>query len=316
MTRFTAAIIAIALTAGCTNGVADDFSKVLPDDRVKINMPIDDAGGLRSNVGDTAEYYSFTAQVTHDVNTLIGQVLDTVEYVADFDPTWSDDQENTAVWGPWDDGGLEAYMAVAYDEGADTYTWALEYRNVGETDEDWVTVFAGDVAEGATDEVGAGRLAIDFDAFEQFADEDDDDITGVFYVEYDVTEDTTSAYAGFEGFSENGSEVTDIAYFYDQEHNEGGMMDLVYWADLTGNEVQEANIVRSRWHKEGDGRSDVYITDGDFGALVYSATECWKQDHAVVFYENNADLVTNGDVGMCTFAEPDWNDSDDAPVGR
>ena len=312
MTRLTAAIAAIALASGCSKGVANDFSSVLPDDRVKINMPIDDAGGLRSNVGDTAEYYQFTAQVTTDVNALIGTVLDGVAYIADFEPTASDD--STSVWGPWEDDGIEGYMAMNYEEAEDTYTWALEFRNAGETDDDWVTVYVGNIEEGATDEVSAGQFAIDFDAFSEFAVEDGDELTGTFYVEYDVNEATTSAYVGFEDFSENGSETTDIGYFYDQEHDEGGMMDLVFWADITENEVQEAHIVRTRWHKEGDGRSDVYITDGDFGPLVYQATECWKRDHAVTFYEDNANFVSDGDEGMCTFGEPDWNDSEDAPA--
>ena len=313
MPRLSIALAVLALASGCTPVSAEDFSNILPDDRLKINLPTDDTTGLRSNLGDVSEYYLFTAQVTTDVNGLIGQVLDAVEYITEFDPTWGDEEENTAVWGPWTDQGVEGYLAVHYEEAADTYDWGRDLPTVGETDDDWVTVFAGDVGAGATDTTGSGRMAIDFDAFSDF-DTEGDDVTGVFYVEYDVTDETTTAHAGFEGFSENGGEATDVAYFYDQEHDEGGLMDLVFWADVTGNEVQEAHIERSRWHKAGDGRADGYITEGDFGALVYQATECWKQDHAVTFYEDNANLVTHGDEESCTFSEPAWNDSDDAPA--
>ncbi len=313
--RYTAAIVAIALASGCTAGTADDFSNVLPDERILINLPVDDTAGLRSEVGDTAEYYLFTAQVTRDVNGLIGDVLDAVEHISGFDPTWSDDEDNTAVWGPWEDNGVDGMMAIHYDEAADTYEWSLNFKETGADEEAWETIFAGNVYEGATDETGAGALAINFDALSAIDDEEVD-VTGVFYVEYDVTEEGTDATAGWDSFSEDGSEVTDIAYFYSQEHGEGGMMDLVYWADITGNDVQEAHIVRSRWHKEGDGRSDVYVTDGDFGALVYNATECWQPNHSVTFYEENASFTTSGDEEMCTFAEPDWNESDDAPAAR
>jgi hypothetical protein len=283
----------------------------LPDERLKINLPVGDTSGLRTDVGDTSEYFLFTAQVTSEVNGLMGQVLDAVDAITDFEPTWADDGERTALWGPWTEDGVEAVLAVHQDPSEDTYAWGLDLRSEGEGDEDWITVFAGEVEAGATEVESAGRLAIDFEAL---SDIDGEDITGVFYVEYDLTEEGTSASAGFEAFSEDGGDETDVAYFYDQEHDEGGMMDLVFLDDVTGNDVPEVHIVRSRWHKEGDGRADGYVTEGDFGALVYQATECWKQDHAVTFYEDNASLISHGDVSDCTFSEPDWNDSDEAPA--
>jgi hypothetical protein len=306
MTRMPTCLVTLALLSGCGPSSPHDFSKVLPDARLKINLPVTDTSGLRTDVGDTSEYFLFTAQVTTEVNGLIGQVLDTVEAITDFEPTWADESENTAVWGPWEEENVETVLAVRQDALDGSYAWGLDLRNEGEGDGDWVTVFTGQIDPGATEIESAGRLAIDFDALSTF---DSESITGVFAVEYDVTDETTSASAAFEGFSEDGGDETDVAYVYDQEHGEGGMMDLAFLQDVTGNEIAEVHIVRSRWHKEGDGRADAYVTEGDFGALVYRATECWKQDHAVTFYEDNADLISRGDEADCTFAESDWNDA-------
>ena len=74
--------------------------------------------------------------------------------------------------------------------------------------------------------------------------------------------------------------------------------------------LPETHIIRTRWNPAGAGRADAYLTEGDLGALVYNATECWDESATVVFYEENFQFLRNGDESACAFSEPSWNESD------
>jgi hypothetical protein len=298
--------------AACTAGPGSDYGDVLPDDRLLITLP-SDQGAARSAAGERSEYYTLTADVTHDINTLIGDVLAGIGGITEFEPTWLDENADTALWGPWEDDGVNGRLWIQrHDDGS--HTWALDAKSSADGDDAYLPVFAGEVHAGGDSLSSSGRFAIDFSAI-YAVNPTGDDIQGGFYVEYGIDGAVVNSTAVFEDFAEDGGPAADAAYVYAQDEA-GGSMDLAIVADATGNTVPETHLVRTRWQSDGQGRADVYLTDGDLGPLVYTATECWADDQSVVFFEENYGLTTSGDLGMCVFGEPEWNESEEAPVAR
>jgi len=299
------ALLAIAtVTAGCDDGAEapPDYAWVLPDDRIKVDMP--DAEARRS-AGDPSEYRRDTKDITRDVNGFIDEVLTTIDHITEFEPTWAEDTEDKAIWGPWNDGANDGMLYVQHFED-DHYEWALLIRPTGGSDDDWVAFIGGEVDPGATETTGSGRFAVDFDAVKVI--DPASEPGGAFYSDYDVRSTGVEAEAGFDGFTERaGDPPVDAGYRYRQD-GDGGEMDVAYLADIAEGGDLETVILRSRWVSTGEGRGDAYITGGDFGPLVYTGTECWNRSGIVTFEENNADFQTSGDEATCVFAEPEWND--------
>lgn len=293
----------ILFTVACEEPAPRDFGSVLPGDEILVDLP--QTQPLRE-AGDPSEFQAVTEQAATDVNTLIRDVLDGIGNITSFDPTYADDVADEALWGPWSDGGVDGMLFVKYFDDDGHYEWALQARLTGQGDEDWIPIVAGHVDDGATADTGSGWFALDLDAIASL--DPNEPARGVFVSRYDVTVDHVEASAAFQGFSEDGGVTsTDLAYDYAQDA-EGGRMDLAFLADITGNDVMETYILRTRWASDGAGRGDAYVTGGDLGVLVYSATECWGVSGVVDFHENNADLSRSGDEALCVFDEPEWND--------
>jgi len=308
--------LGLLLAAGCTpqdsQPNADDFAAALPDSRILVNMPV----SANRAVGDTAESYMTAAQVTTDVNGLISEVLESVDRITDFDPTWSG-ENNEFFWGPWNDGGLDpnqTALYVEYDEVANVYGWAIVQRPKDSTsDDDWVGVIGGESIPGATEDEFSGSFGIDYDAIAALNPASTE--AGVFYSAYEVSPTGVVAEAGFEGFTDDSSnpERIDAGYRYGQDLDGNGYMDLGYLADIGEDGSQDETIVlRARWLADGQGRGDTVVFGGDLDPLAYQGTECWGTDYSVVYEENNFDMVMDGDESLCAFAEPEWND--DAPA--
>jgi hypothetical protein len=300
MTRITAPLIALfALACVPEQQDAADYSWVLPGDELLVSMPT----GQRS-AGDDSQYRADTEQVATDVNSLITDVLDTISAIAEFEPTLADDDKNKAVWGPWSDNGTDGMMFVKeFDDGH--YEWALLGRPTGSGDEDWAALVAGRVEEGVTEDTGRGEFAFDVNVLAAL--DPNEDGTGVFAVHYEVRTDRTDVEAAFEGITGDNGELVDAGYRYGDDAD-GGFMDFAYETDTTGSGLAETVILRSRWMADGAGRGDAYVTGGDYGPLVYQASECWNVAGVVVFDENNAELSTSGDVADCAYAEAQWNE--------
>ena len=298
--------LSLVLFVGCAAPL-EDRSDLLPDDRLMINLPMDFGATARTSVGDTAEYYQVTAQLTLDVNTVVGEALAAVDHITSFAPTWSSETDDLVLWGPWEDAGVHGRLWMqGHEDGS--HTWAIEAKQVSEPDESFVAVFAGEIEPGADEVHSAGRFAMDFTALASF--EADPEVTqGEFFVIYSLSADSMEATAGFANIVDDEAQEGSAVVTYGQEHGLGGWMDLILAADATGNDVPESHIVRTRWEGTGAGRADAYLTGGDLGELVYSATECWDPAHDVVFYEENYTMTQNGEMGLCVFDEPEWNDA-------
>lgn len=305
MTRtLTATALTLSLFA-CTMP-ASEYASLLPDDRLLVDMPVN-VSTARSNTGDRSEYQALTAEVTVDLNTVIGDVLESIDYVTSFDPTWTDDYRR-ALWGPWEDDGLNGRMWVEENEDG-SYAWALEGKAVDDGEDAWIPLVAGEIDAGASEEASSGRFVFDFGAITPLATVEDI-ASGTFYVDYAVDGRVVDAEAAFVDFVGTNGETADAAYAYGSDRAGAGYMDLAVLTQAVGGPDPEVHLIRSRWNPMGEGRSDVYLTEGDLGPLVYNLTECWDDTGSVVFYEDNYEFERSGDEGDCAFTEPEFNETE------
>lgn len=305
------AIAGLALTfaAGCEpiedGPDASAYTNVLPDQRILVNMPTDD--GARA-IGETADSYIWTRNATQHVNGLIGFVLTTVDTITDFQPTYANDQ-NQYMWGPWNDGGLDPVQTalwVEHDVDADVYGWAIVQRPVDSTsDEDWVPVVAGEAIPGESDEYSSGTFAIDFDAIASLNPAET--TVGVFATTYSITADGVTAEAAFQDFADDGQELHDALYRYEQDSTGAGFMDLGLTEDFEEGTEQETIVLRTRWMADGQGRGDMVVFGGDLGPFVLAGSQCWDGAYDSVYEVNNL-FLEEGDESLCAFEAAEWND--------
>lgn len=313
MNKLTPLALAAALLvigAGCEPADTDSpdasaFASVLPDQRVKVNMPMDD--GARA-IGQTADSYIWTRNATQQVNGLIGFVLGTVDTITDFEPTFSND-DNEYFWGPWNDGGLdpnETALYVRHDEAANTYGWAIVQRPKDSTSEDdWTPVVLGEAIPGETSDTGSGTFAIDFDAIAELNPAETR--LGTFATSYTLDGDTVSAEAAFVDFGDAGQELHNALYVYEQDLTGAGSMDLALTEDFEEGTEQEAIVLRTRWMADGQGRGDMVVFGGDLEPFVLAGSQCWDSTFDATYEVNNL-FMEEGDETTCAFEAAEFND--------
>ncbi len=321
---FVVSAISLTIGVGCEpapveSDVPDSYRSVLPDDRVKVQLDTDYSGSR--DLGQLADAYVQTAQITNDVNGFIGGVLDHVDNATDYPPAWTSTEEATAVWGPYGDDTdpSEVALMVGYDEATDIYTWVIALRERGSIEwDDFEPFVVGQVEENATEEDSNGWFYLDFDVVA--AHGMGDGAQGRFVTEYDVNPDgSAEAAAGFEDFVPQGEDQAINAFYkYSNAADGSGAMDLVYEGDVDGDptSAKETHAVRTRWMADGSGRGDAGVGGGDLGDFVGWQSECWGAgpDFGRTFYANNWDMESiEGDREACVFTDEDFSDDADVP---
>jgi hypothetical protein len=305
----TAAVLATtALTAcGPMDGDPSSYADVLPDSRLEVNLPVE-LDGARTK--DWSEAYLFTARVTSDVNSFVGGMLTSVNAVTELPASWSSEEDNTAVWGPFADAldPVETLLVVQYMPATDEYEWAISQRpkELSHDESAWVGLILGHVDAGATEADSSGWMIIDFTAANQL--DPNQTATGSFGVVYDIDPDGVTAEAGFEDFSDGG-EVMDAYYRYGQVVDGEGYMDLVWTEDVhEGPAGDETLALRSRWLPTGEGRADAVVFDGDLSEPG-TLTDCWDEAFEVSYYsESWSSDQDRGEQSACAFDEAEWNE--------
>jgi len=296
---------ATLLITGCGSTLGDDLADVLPDDRIAINMPVENAAAKTTGAEKQwSDLYLLTAEVTEDVNGLITVVLYTVSTIArELEPTTVDEETQTATWGPWGGEGLEPtkgqLVVQQLDDG--TYTWAIQMWP--KNDESALAdVVSGTVDAGATRDDNSGRFDIDFTAIHDM--DPTEELTGLFTVDYALDETGAHADVFFTDFGDS----INAAYFFDQHHSGGGHMDLAVVGDFEDEgSLEERLTVRSRWAADGTGRSDAYAQDGDLGDFVGERTECWDTNFNMVYRTDNYSQAPDiGTEEECSFDLADF----------
>jgi hypothetical protein len=287
---------------------------VIPhDDQLLINMPIaSEAAKSPDDPTDWALYYEETRSVTTSVNGVISTVLGlTWTVVSTQTPTWTDESETTAMWGPYKGkSGLDPVSTGVYVQANEdgTYSWSVfQVPNGGTVEADSVAIVTGQVDEGATRDAASGTLAIDFDAYNAL--DPAANLVGKFATEYAYDENGASALVTTENYGDENGRKYDAAYDYDETWGGEGEMDLAYLADLNLSGTDEVVTLKSRWLADGQGRGDAQVLGGDLAVDTVTANECWGTDFLTAFWTDSIDLYEDvGTESVCAFATASYAD--------
>jgi hypothetical protein len=302
-----ASLTAVALVTGvgCRPAdEADEFRNAVPrEETVKMSVP-QQAGGQALVVevqaqaleqGKTADFLQLTRAVSGVVNGGGGFVLALVKTIVHFPPTTVDAM--SATWGPWmDRNDPVAWRLTVTKVGEHKYEYRLDGRDKTMATASFTTVLSGvhtaavDAAGLPIEGFGSGSFVLDWDARNTLPAaprpplDNQPDVGKAIYT-YARLSDTAdvSVDAQFRQVKDNDhpGQRVDADYRYRQTPGAGGSMEFVHAAPRTATSQAAIWAVKSRWTKEGAGRSDVKARGGDIPAgTEATASECWDASYA------------------------------------
>ncbi|MBU1243040.1 hypothetical protein KKD52_13560 [Myxococcota bacterium] len=289
---FTLALIASLWGCQQENTVSEKFLQAAPKSyMVRLVVP-----GNEKNLkalGDVAESYRTTVQVTRDVNTAVLNWLLWVETIVKYPASEWDDTSST--WGPWEpDDGLSSvlYRFRMWLNTDDSFDYAFEIRPKNDAGAAFVPVYTGHVNPGGLPTLNAGTMTFDFDAAAQY--DYAVDSAGTISVAYDYIAGQKDIAVTFDRWKEHAASLPVTAnYHYIASAAGDGHFDFETWADVHAGTEEAAQYpgiehwtLRSRWTPDGDGRTDVLVTGEDLtaqGVEDFRQSECWDDAFTSTF---------------------------------
>jgi hypothetical protein len=317
----TSLLIASLTAVGCIQEKGPNIGDALPrGEDVRVKLPDSSAylngddmsgeiGSVRAEeLGQLAEYYVVTRNITRGLNFSVGWVLLTVHVVVQYPPTTV--QGNVYTWGPHSDALDPAEWKLVVTEVAvdEHYTWQLEGRDKTTPGSPFVALITGEAFPGAEPHRGRGSFMIDFDAAEQANPVDNAGARGTVSVEYDLenrdgSQATVDMIIDTVEPDENGfDQDVHFTYHYGEYQDTSGDFSFGIHADLGEGDLFEDAEIASKWAVTGAGRADIALTGGDLGAVSVTATECWDTSFRRVYYGDSQQWEpTEGSEADCAF---------------
>jgi len=298
-TSLLAAACATSLIACIKQDEApSEIKRAIPTaDQVKIKLP----QSANKAVGDVAEWYVATRNVTRTFNGGAGWVLVLVHTIVQFPVTSVNG--DTYTWGPWSDALDPAeYKLDVTAVGDGTYTYQLSGRSKTQAGSAFEVIIDGKADPRPGDLQGNGEFLIDFDAGRRVNPIDAGDAKGQVDVRYDLA--ARHLDLGIMSTNEQGEPVM-ADYAYNETANGGGDMVFNIDGNAGGTAAQEHITLRSRWQSDGAGRADARMAGGDLqtGAI---ASECWDTSFRRTYYTDSVNFApTEGSVSACAFGTVD-----------
>ncbi len=276
-----------------------DIAAALPTAaQVKINLPQSTASAL---VGETAEWYRATRDVTRVLNGGTAWVLTVVHTIVQFPATSR--SGDTLTWGPYSQALDPAEWKLEVTQLAnDSYHWTMSSRSKLQSTAQFEAIIDGNAVAGVTVGQGNSTFSIDFDAAERVNPTENDGV-GQFNAAYDLAARHLTIDAV--RLEDRGTGPTPITthYEYNEASNGSGDMLLAMHGDTEDAGVlAEDAAIHSRWMQNGAGRADIRLANGDLNATV-TGSECWNTTFARVFYIDSATFMpSEGSATDCVFA--------------
>ncbi|MBI1948845.1 MAG: hypothetical protein HYS27_24375 [Deltaproteobacteria bacterium] len=292
------------------------------------------AGGAGALVGDPAVYPAMAVPHVVGVNTMIGNILDTVEAVVALPPTLYNSETREFVWGPFDNGDspLAGDKALVYikeqDEGEDFQFVFAFARLMGDDIATAAPVIWGGVNPTPdVEDQGNGVLLLDFEASRAFGEANGADLSaearGRFAAGFargpndDGSDSMVTLVVGsFRGFNgEGGTETIDVDHLWGNVAGaDGNTIDFMNLA-VEGNVLQDTTAAETLdmqlvlWNR-GIGRGEVLLTGGDAGANIGEGTECWDAAVEQQYYQ----VTVTDEAGAETVVETEGDAATGCPA--
>ncbi len=291
-----------------------DFLEGLPDkESLKIKFPSRDGSLtddsevlLKTDVGDTAEFYIITRKFTSVVNGSIYFLLSLAEDIAR-SPGGKRDGD-TKVWGPHTPGGLDPMTYKFTLTRLDAGKWSYKLEAHGKDGEEFKVIFSGEHTKGTKYRRGTGNLMVDFTTIKEMDPSKTEE--GKIEASYNTETAPYTLDVKFIGFiGEDGKGPVNSVYKYKVDDGGEGEFSYDAIADIDNKGKDENLKVLSRWKSDGSGRSDARGTGGDIkdqNVNELDISECWDNNYKRVYYEsfiNSQSYEKQGDVSKCVYAD-------------
>ena len=261
-------------------------------------------------VGEQAEFYRFTRNVTLDVNHLVRAITNVIEDVVELPPT-STDGETWAIWGPHTGALAPATWQVRVDKAADgSYAYAVTGWPRGGDAADAVEVLTGSHTPGDGPGRGSGAWVFDLTTAHGL-DEIAHEAIGEIAVDFSLGDARELEVRFTEVQGPRDAMASSALYRYTDAADSSGTFDFVSNLDIHADDDpsldrRELLQVRSRWLPTGPGRADVVATHGDLAAGVQvDLEECWDDGFARTWvrWALGEQVHTEGDEANCPYAD-------------
>ena len=276
-----------------------DLQRAIPTaDQVQIKLP----GGATRQLGQLAEWYGATRNVTRTFNGGTAWVFVIVHTIIQFPVTTVDGNKYT--WGPWSAALDPAeYKLDVLEVGDGTYEYQLSGRTKLERGSAFEIVLDGFADPRAGADRGHGSFVLDFDAGRRVNPIDAEDARGKVTVAYDLA--AKQLELAIDSVDDRGEPVL-AEYAYTAAADGGGDMTFSVEGNAGGTAAIEQITLRSRWLGTGEGRADARVRGGDLGDTGATASECWDDTFRRVYYADSVNLApAEGTVDACAFATQD-----------
>jgi hypothetical protein len=304
--RTTVACLAAAsmsLVACIPQEEAHPVARALPTaEDVRIELP----DSMPRSLGEISEWYVATRDVTRTLNGGTAWVLIVVHTIVQFPPTSRDG--DTFTWGPWSDALDPAEYKLDVRQLADgSYDWDLQGRSKTVQGATFESVIFGNAVPGEREGTGNGTFTLDFDAGARVNPVDSNGDRGVVEIRYDLL----ARHLDMSIDTVETREGAEVPVSYDYEYTAGGdgggdMVFQVHADSEDAGALAEDATLRSRWQADGQGRADIQLSGGDFGAQSATGSQCWNRMFRTVYSEYSFDAtLTEGNVADCAFATAD-----------
>lgn len=297
MGRLLALALPLAAAACGSGDDADEFRAGVPHhEDVTMVLPADGsgqqsaltAGGVTAVraalLGQRAETYKTTRDITAVVNGATGAVLTLVKTVTAYPP--SSVKTDLAVWGPYTDAlASNTWRLTVNRVGTGMFHYVFEGKPRAADDSMYLAVLSGNhsVADPGVPRrlnlpaYGHGDFTLDWDNAQKLPEHDDNVGKAHFtYSRPSPTGDVTIAAVFTQVIDKDTGMLIDAQYGYVATPGQGGSFQFTLTKDaVTTTPALETLSVRSRWHEDGAGRGDIKVIGGDVGAAGATANECW-----------------------------------------
>jgi hypothetical protein len=296
----TASCVVSLAATGCVkqDDPPEEIARAIPTaEQVAIKLP-----AQARTIGELADYYVVTRDVTRTLNGGTGWVLVLIHAIVQYPVTSTNG--NVYTWGPWSDALDPAEYRLDVTDNLDgTYDYKLSGRNKTIASSQFEVLIDGFADTRAGHLQGNGDFSLDFDASRRVNPIDSGDAKGKVTVQYDLAARHIDMLA--QATDDNGNPAM-FEYAYNETLDGGGDMVFNVTADGGGTALAENIVIRSRWQADGAGRGDARLSGGDLGTTQAIASECWSSLFRRVYYTDNVSFQpTEGSVSACAYGTAD-----------
>jgi hypothetical protein len=277
-----AALAAVTINAGCGNYSNEDleFMNALPEKQdLTADIPVRTAVVL----GDTAELYRMTRNVTLVFNGIVDAFLTVIDTIRSYPPTTR--QPNQRIWGPFPAEKQPGWLIqlVMTRQDLTTFTYSLEYLPAAAPGSAPLVLMTGDFAASGGVRRGTGHVGINTEALRGAGVDPDLGYLDTLAIVYDTSAFPVSVSLMYKNFPNpvKADDPTQGTYVYSAQANGQGALSFDFSAySIPGPQLDTFNVT-SRWLGSGEGRADLQVVSGEATGLA--ETQCWDRQLQAVY---------------------------------